>query len=362
MSFAITKPKELGLSTKEKKNYSLLNALGHIQKGNWNELGLEREASDAIANRLGKQPRGIFVPTEIGWGQRDMTVGSATAGGNLVGTDHLGDRFIDALRAKSIIFDIGARRMSGLQGDVAIPALNSKTTAYWVAESASPTEGAPTVRQITMSPKTVGCYVDLSRKLMLQSDPSAEGIFRGDMVAQIASAIDSVAINGGGSNEPTGILQTSGIGSVPLGTNGAAPTWASVVNLIREVAVSDAEQGSRAFLITPAGAGKLRSTAKVSGTDSKMILDDKSELFGYRVIATSLVPSNLTKGTGSSLSAMIFGNFNDLVIGEWGGLDVLFDPYTGSSTGSMRVTAFMDIDVAVRHAESFAAIQDLITS
>ena len=362
MSFTIPQPKELGLSKRERKNYSLLNALGHIQKGNWNELGLEREASDAIANRLGKQPRGIFVPTEIGWGQRDMTVGSATAGGNLVGTDHLGDRFIDALRAKSIIFDIGARRLSGLQGDVSIPALNSKTTAYWVAENGAPTEGAPTVRQITMSPKTVGCYVDLSRKLMLQSDPSAEGIFRGDMVAQIASAIDSVAINGGGSNEPTGILQTSGIGSVPLGTNGSAPTWGSVVNLIKEVAVSDAEQGSRAFITTPQAAGKLRSTAKVSGTDSKMILDDKSELFGYRVISSSLVPSNLTKGTGSSLSAMIFGNFNDLVIGEWGGLDVLFDPYTGSSTGSMRVTAFMDIDVAVRHAESFAAIQDLITS
>ena len=362
MSFTITQPKELGLSAKEKKNYSLLNALGHIQKGNWDALGLEGECSRAIENRVGKPPKGLYVPTEIGWGQRDLSVGSATAGGNLVGTDHLGDRFIDALRAKSIIFDIGARRMSGLVGDVAIPALNAKTTAYWVAESASPTEGAPTVRQITMSPKTVGCYVDLSRKLMLQSDPSAEGIFRGDMVAQIASAIDSVAINGGGSNEPTGILQTSGIGSVPLGTNGAAPTWASVVNLIKEIAIDDAEVGSRAFITTPQAAGKLRSTAKVSGTDSKMILDDKSELFGYRVIATSLVPSNLTKGTGSSLSAMIFGNFNDLVIGEWGGLDVLFDPYTGSNTGAMRVTAFMDVDVAVRHAESFAAISDLVTT
>ena len=105
MSFAITKPKELGLSTKEKKNYSLLNALGHIQKGNWNELGLEREASDAIANRLGKQPRGIYIPTEIGWGQRDLTVGSNTAGGFLKGTDHLGDRFVGALRA-TFLFSI----------------------------------------------------------------------------------------------------------------------------------------------------------------------------------------------------------------------------------------------------------------
>ena len=106
----------------------------------------------------------------------------------------------------------------------------------------------------------------------------------------------------------------------------------------------------------------MRSVAKVSGTDSKMILDDKSELFGYRVIATSLVPSNLTKGSGSSLSAMIFGNFNDLVVGGWGSLDIIFDPYTNSTTGAMRVTCFMDVGVAVRHAESFAAIQDLVTT
>jgi HK97 family phage major capsid protein len=106
----------------------------------------------------------------------------------------------------------------------------------------------------------------------------------------------------------------------------------------------------------------LRNTVKVSGTDSKMILDNKAELLGFPVITTSLVPSTLSKGTGSNLSAMIFGNFNDLVVGEWGSLDVLFDPYTGSSTGAMRVTVFMDVDVAVRHAESFAAITDMVTT
>ncbi len=363
MSFAIPQPKELGLSKKEKQEYSLLNALGHIQKGNWNELGLEREASNAIANRLGKQPRGIFVPTEIGWGQRDLTVGSATAGGNLKGTDHLADSFVDALRAKSLIFNLGARRLTGLVGDVAIPALDDSTTAYWVAESGAPTEGAPTVRQITMSPKTVGAYVDLSRRLMLQSDPSAEEIFRADMVQQIGTAIDSVAINGGGSNEPTGILQTSGIGASNMGDNGLAPTWESVVNNVREVSIDNALGGNLAFLTNPKVAAKMRNVVRVASTDSKMILGDQNELFGYPIHLTSLVPSNLTKGTSSGVcSAMIFGNFNDLVVGEWSSLDVLFDPYTGSSTGSMRVTAFMDVDVAVRHAQSFSATQDYLTT
>ena len=148
-----------------------------------------------------------------------------------------------------------------------------------------------------------------------------------------------------------------------MGDNGLAPTWASIVNLVREVAIDNAAQGSLAFVTNPKVAAKLRSVAKVASTDSKMIMDDKSELFGYKVYATSLVPSNLTKGTSSGVcSAMIFGNFQDLLVAEWGSLDVLFDPYTGSSSGSMRVTVFMDVDVAVRHAESFAAIQDLVTT
>ena len=142
MSFAIPQqPKELGLSTKEKQSYSLLRALSHLQKGNWNELGLEGECSRAIENRVGRPPKGLYIPTECGWGQRDMTVGSNTAGWFLKGTDHLAGSFVDALRAKSIIFDLGARRISGLNGDVQIPALNAKTTAYWVAENGAPTEG-----------------------------------------------------------------------------------------------------------------------------------------------------------------------------------------------------------------------------
>ena len=146
-----------------------------------------------------------------------------------------------------------------------------------------------------------------------------------------------------------------------MGTNGAAPTWASLVNLTKEIEVNDAAQGSLAFITTPQALAKLRSTVRVASTDSKMLLSDKGELFGHRVIGSSLVPSNLTKGSGSSLSAMIFGNFQGLVVGEWGSLDVLFDPFSGSNTGAMRVTVFMDVDVAVRHVESFAAIQDMTT-
>ena len=352
----------LDMEPKEKRAYSMFRAINASASGNWSNAGLEREASDEIAKRLGKEPRGFFTPSDIDWGKRDLTIGSATAGGNLKGTDFMASDFVDALRPQLVLASLGAKMMNGLQGDVAIPALNAKTSTYWVAESASPTEGAPTVRQITMSPSTVGAYVDISRKLSKQSDPSAENLFRNDMVSQVASAIDSAGIQGSGSsNQPTGILNTSGIGSVAIGTNGGAPTWGSVVDNISQVAIDNALGGNLAFLTNPQVVGKLRQTAKGSG-DSVMIMNEMNTLMGYQVAQTSNVPSTLTKGsTSGSCSALIFGNFNDLIIGQWGGTDVLVDPYTGSSTGTIRVVVFADIDIAVRHAESFSSTQDYTT-
>jgi HK97 family phage major capsid protein len=94
-----------------------------------------------------------------------------------------------------------------------------------------------------------------------------------------------------------------------------------------------------------------------------MILGDGApSLFGYQMVSTNQVPSDLTKGVGTGLSAEIFGNFNDLILAEWSGIDLLVDPYTASNTGTTRVTAFFDVDVGVRHASSFAAIKDMVTS
>ena len=359
----ITPVDNLDLDHKEKRSYSMFKAINASASGDWSKAGLEREASQEIAKRVGKEPRGFFAPSDIEWSKRDMTVGSATAGGNIVGTDHMGSDFIDALRPQLVLADLGAKMMTGLVGDVAIPALNAKTSTYWVAESAGPTEGSPTVRQVTMSPSTVGCYVDISRQLTKQSDPSAENIFRNDMVSQVASAIDSAGIQGSGSsNQPTGILNQSGIGSVAIGTNGGAPTWASVVDNISQVAIDNALGGSLAFLTNPQVVGKLTETAKVGSSDSVMIMNEGNTLMGYRVAQTSNVPSTLTKGsTSGSCSALIFGNFNDLIIGQWGGTDVLVDPYTGSSTGTIRIVVFADIDIAVRHAQSFSSTQDYTT-
>ena len=352
---------EVGLSKDESKEYSLARGIKAMATGDWSDAGFEKEVSDTISKQNGKQARGLFVPSDISWGKRDLTQGSATAGGNLVATDLLAGNFIEALRSRSYVREAGATVLSGLVGDVAIPAMNAVTTAYWVAENGAPTEGAPTYRQVTMNPKTVSAYVDISRHLMHQATPNIDQIVRNDIVKSLATAVDKGALVGtGSSNQPTGITATSGIGSVAIGTNGGAPTWASVVEVWETVATDSADMGALAFFTTPKIVSKLMQTAKVSSTDSVMIMNTQDNLMGYKLYSTSQLPDDLTKGNQSASSPLIFGNFNDLIIGEWGNLDVQVDPYSLSTTGATRIASFYDVDIAVRHAQSFGACLDYI--
>lgn len=356
-------PSEVDMSPKEQQEYSLLRAINASITGNWSKAGFERELSQEIEQKCKRSPRGFYVPTNIQWGQRDLTVGTATAGGNLVGTDHRGDLFIDALREELLVADLGATILTGLEGDLQIPRLNARTTvAFMTAEFTAVTEGAPTFNQITLQPKTVAGWVDISRKLQLQSNPAVEQIIRNDITRQIAAKIDDVAIEGGGSGEPSGILQGTDVAVVSLDTNGAAPTYGSTIDLIKEVAVDNALRGALAYATTPQAVAKMRQTVRVSSTDSRMIMDGPDSLNGYQVKQSALVPSDLTKGTGTNLSALIFGNWNDVILGFYSGLDVVVDTSTFSNVGGLRLNFFQDLDVALRHDESFAVIKDMVTT
>lgn len=352
---------DVGMTKQERKSYSLTRAIASAATNGGRVGGFEGEVSQELAKRYGKDPRGFFVPTDIF--KRDILTTSPANGSNLVKEEFLAAEFVDALRANVVVMGLGARMLSGLKGDIAIPALNAKTSTYFVAENVAPTEGAPTFRQITMSPKTLAAYVDISRKLMMQSDPSVDQVVRDDITRNFAVKIDEVAIEGGGANEPTGILGTSGIGSVAMGSNGGNITYAKLVDLEKEVAIDNALSGRLAFLTNPKVVGSMRQRPRqTSGVEGNFILNDSNMILGYDVASTTSVPSDLTKGTSSGVcSAVIFGNFNELMIAMWGGLDILVDPYSGSAAGTTRIACFQDIDVAVRHAESFAAIKDVTT-
>lgn len=363
---------EIGLTGQEIRSFSFVKAMRALanpqDRRAQDEAAFEFAASEAAAKKEGRTSRGLMVPVDVLY-KRDITTSTASGtakGGNLVATDLLAASFIDVLRNKMVLNTLGAQFLTGLQGNVAIPRKTAASSAYWVAENVAPTEStnAPAFDQVTMTPKTLGAYVDISRRLMLQSSLDIENLVRNDLAASIAVAMDGAAIAGSGTNKPTGVLNTSGIGSVTLGTNGGAPTWAMVTNLVREVDIDNALNGAAAFLTNGQVKAKLSNTSKqTSGVEGNFILGpDVNTLYGYPLVVSQQMPANLSKGSGSNLSAMIFGVWSELLIGQWSGIDLMADPYTGSNAGTVRIVAFHDCDFAVRHPESFAECNEIITA
>lgn len=296
-------------------------------------------------------------------GQRDLLVGTPTAGGNLVATDLLASSFIDILVNAMRVMSMGATVLPGLVGNIAIPRATAGSTGYWVAENGAPTESQQAFDQVAMSPKTAGSYVDYSRRLLLQSSIAVEAFVRMDIARTLSLMVDLAAISGtGASNQPRGILNTSGIGSVAGGANGLAPTWDHIVDLESAVANANAPAGALGYLTNSKVRGRLKKTQQFSGTNGRAIWEG-GELNGYRAEVSNQVPSNLTKGTSSGVcSAIVYGNWSDLLIGMWGGLDIMLDPYAGATAGTKRVIALQDVDVAVRYPVSFAAMLDALTA
>jgi HK97 family phage major capsid protein len=346
--------------------FSLRRAILSQVPGHTEDCGRERELAAEIARRSGRPFEGVAVPIAVfreRVEQRVVTT-AAPAGGpgsNIIATDHLGGQFIDILRAALRVRGLGATVLSGLTGNVDIPRLKASATSGWVAENAAINASDAEFDKVTLAPKHAGAIVEFSRNMLMQSSPDIEQLLRRDFAAILAEAVDTVAINGGGTNEPDGILQTTGIGSVAIGTNGGPITWDAVVDLIAEVEIDNAM--GTAFLTNPKVVKSARKTAKVTSTDSVMIMERPNQLAGFPAASTNLVPSNLAKGTGTDLSALIFGNFADLLLGYWSELDVLVNPYesTAYSKGNVQVRGMVTMDVDVRHPESFAAITDLTT-
>lgn len=355
---------DIGLTAKETQRYSIMraiNALCSPDAASHRAAAFEREVSDAIAVKMGKAARGFYVPSEVQ--RRDLLVGTPTAGGNLVATNLQSGSFIDALRNAMVIDKLGAVFLTGLVGNIAIPKQTSTSTAYWVAENTAPTESQPAIGQVSMSPKTIGAFTDISRKLLLQSSLDAESFVQTDLGKVVGRGIQQAAINGtGGSNQPSSIMNL--VTATSLGTNGAALDWAKVVALETLVASANADEGTMGYLTNAKVRGALKTTFMDSPGSGMRIWQpgDATPVNGYAAAVTNAMPSNTSKGTGTNLSTLMFGNFADLVIGQWGTLDLMVDPYTGSTAGTVRVVALQDVDIALRRAESFAYYSDVIAA
>mgnify|MGYP003631838433 CR=1 FL=1 len=341
---------EIGMTKKEVRRFSLMNAVRAManptDRKAQEAAAFEFEAAAAAAQRAGVDPQGLFIPADVmrSWSKRDLNTTDDSA---MVAEDYRGGDFIDVLRNASSVMQAGATMLSGLSGDVKIPRKSTASSASWIStEGGAASESEPTFGQVALSPKTLGAYTDVTRLMMMQSSLDIEALVRNDLTTALALAIDNGALQGAGTGgAPTGIKNTSGI-NAPTAFAGVNPTWAEVVAMETAVAEDNALMGNLAYILPASMYGALKTTQKDAG--SGLFVANGDGMNGYRAI----VSNQVTAGD------LFFGNFSDLLIGMYGGLDLTVDPYTSSTSGTVRIVALQTVDVAVRHAVSFAVNND----
>lgn len=363
----------IGIGGRELAGYSLVRAARAFASKDWRGAGLELEASDAVAQSLGRQARGFFVPSEVLSAPMGRAVekGGSASGASLVGTELRADSFVELLRNRARVRALGATMLPGLVQDVDIPRQTGAATAAWLGEGGTSTASDSAFDAVALSPKTVAASTNVTRRMLLQGAPAIEMLVRADLATVLALAIDLAAVFGTASgNQPRGIVNTAGVGSVSFGaTVGGAPTWPLIVQLESEVANDNGDQGALGYLTNSKVRAKLKTVEKASSTAEFIwetppgVPDGEGRVNGYRALVSNQIPSNLAEGgSGNVLSAIIFGDWSSLLIGEWGTLDITADPYTLGASGGLVLRGFYDVDIAVRHPEAFAVATDVVTT
>lgn len=340
--------------------YSLTRAVAAEVSGDWRLAGFERELSQEVGRAMGRTPSGFYVPPAV-LGRSVVTTATAPS---LIGTHHAAESFIEALRPEVQVMALGATVLSGLVENVSIPRMVSGTSAEWIAENSAVSESDPAFDAVTLTLHQLAARTQISRRQLKQSLPGLDMLLQADLRKAIAVALDDAAINGTGTAPaPKGILATAGIGSVPMGTNGGAVDFPACAALMAEVEGENVAGTSYGWLMGHKLKAALMSRQTADGMQSFILqrLAGQWEIAGYKAAFSSLVPSDGTKGTGTDLSTLIFGNWSDLIVGQWGGIDLIVDNVTEAAKGNVRIIAHSEWDLALRHVQSFAAITDAVT-
>jgi len=337
----MTKSVEIGMTEKDRKDYSFARALKASITGDWTGAELERDASDAVGKMLGNSARGFYVPMDVL--SRDI---DTTAGASIVSTDNMAGSFIEMLRNKSVVINLGARTLTGLSGNVTIPKQVGSANTAWIDENGVAVGADLTLSSIGLSPKTISGKTGYSRQMLLQGNPSIENLVMSDLAQSIALGIDKAAIAGtGAAGQPTGILTTTGIGSVSMATAAGGSSFAKVVEMETTVKADNADINTMKYLTNASTAGTLKTTEKAAGYPQYIL--ENGKMNGYDCAVSNQVAAN----------TIVFGDFSQLVVAMWGGLDVVVN--RSNDNGGYTISAFQSVDFGVRHSESFAATVDV---
>ena len=335
----------------EAKKFSFSKAIYAVKTGDWAKAGFEKEVFEASK-------------------QKAMSAGTDTAGGYIVPNEIIPE-FIELLRAEAVCMGLGATVLDGLQASpIEIAKQTGATTAYWVGENAQITDSSATVGMIALTPKTVAALVKISNRLIGLSNPSVEGMIRNDFIQQIALAVDLACLRGSGAaNEPIGIANTSGINTVAIGTNGGAPTFDYLYDMQYELQLDNAFRGKLGYVMHPATRRRLlkQKIAQYSAdTGGEYIIQpavSDAQLvswMGFPYKQTTQIPIDLTKGSSTNCTEIYFGNWADLIIAMWGGIQIMPSKEAGDSFAYNQtwIRVIQEVDFGVRHPASFCLIND----
>lgn len=363
------------LTEKEQKRYSVMRALaaGVPELAGKVDAGFEREISQEISQKTGRTPRGIYMPMTLTADRAAALAVRASVTGNVATTTSLGGAgvetsvqdIVEILRSESALIQLGVRYLPGLTGNQSFPRQITANTWSWEGENPSTekTLTAATLDTFTLSPKTGMGATAYSKQFLVQSSFGAEQFVREDLGMIAALGIDSAGISGAGTgNQPTGILNLSGVATEVMGTHGANLTWANITNYEETQAVNNAAKGRLGFLLTPGIRRKLKNTLKNTVSGADYIWSDQDTLNKYPALVSNQVPSNLTKGTSTTIChGLVYGNWQEYIMASWGeALDVTVNPFTYAKQGMIEVVGLAMVDCNSRHPKSFVVTKDIL--
>lgn len=345
---------KVGMDTKDMERYSIVRAINSLAQKRGLD-GVEKAAHDAHVKLTGRETEGIgfFIPQDVlafnrgGVTEqvRALFTNVYAAAGAFVNTDLLAGSLIELLRNKMGVVRMGARSLTGLNGNVAIPLQSGGATASWLSENATISESTQTVGQLGLTPHRLAGSTSYTYQLLAQSSVDVESFVREDLMRVLAIAKDLAAIAGTGvSGQPLGILNTTNLSTSVTFANAQTMLYADALAFENNVALNNADLGKLGYMATPTVRKNAKATAEISAANSVPIWKN-DQVNGFQAFATNQVPT---------ATSVIFGNWDDLILAAWAGMQVIVDPYSLSLQGQVRVVMQELCDNGLRHSKSFS--------
>lgn len=372
---AVGAPQDNASENKELSRFSYRKAFADIKnngRGLGTVQGFEKEMGEEARKEMieagipeGEITGNILIPARmIQYGKQARLLDVATEGADLVRTEYR--PMIPSLRIEPVVDRLGITKYTGLKGNIKIPRSTNEATFFWETENSSADEFTLTFDAIDLSPKRLAGYTDISGQMLVQSNEITEQYLRSKIEYGIAAAFDTAVLAGPtGGNSPVGILNYSGVNVVSLGTSGGDMTYGALVGMVAAVEADNGRDGNSGFVLNSNGFASLaltpyRGTADTAG--NYIIKPGVNTIFGHPFVVTNRIPSDLTE-TATGLSGMIYSsNWKSAILATWGGVGILFDPYTQSLVNKIRIVVNTYGDVDIEHPEEFAVVKDWNTT